>query len=59
MNRQLIDIEKQKYPAKNYIHESYNADNPAEYTRGWFSWANALFARWVDDMVTNDNFPHK
>ncbi len=25
------------------IHESFDADDPADFTRPWFSWANAMF----------------
>lgn len=30
-----------------FMHESFNPDNPKEYTREWFSWANALFCELV------------
>lgn len=30
-----------------FMHESFNPDNPREYTREWFSWANALFCELV------------
>ena len=26
-----------------FMHESFNKDNPAEFTRAWFAWANTLF----------------
>lgn len=29
------------------MHESLNVDDPAKYTREWFSWANALFCEWI------------
>ena len=38
-----------------YLHEGFNADNPKEYTREWFTWPNSLFAelieRCIDDGV--------
>lgn len=31
----------------NMMHEGINVDNPEEYTRPWFSWANAMFAEFI------------
>ncbi|MEG0292892.1 glycoside hydrolase family 125 protein [Enterococcus sp.] len=31
------------------IHESFDPDNPCNYTREWFSWANAMFCELVLD----------
>ena len=28
-------------------HEEFNKDEPSEYTRSWFAWANSLFAELV------------
>ena len=30
-----------------YMHESFNPDNPLEFTRAWFSWADGLFAQLI------------
>ncbi len=30
-----------------FIHESYSADDPPQFTRPWFAWANAMFGEWV------------
>lgn len=35
------------------IHESVHTDDPAIYTREWFSWANALFCEWILDLYTD------
>jgi hypothetical protein len=29
------------------MHESFNKDNPAHYTRPWFAWANTLFGELI------------
>ncbi len=29
------------------MHEGFHKDNPGEYTRAWFAWANSLFAEFV------------
>jgi uncharacterized protein len=33
------------------MHESFDADEPARFTRSWFAWANSLFAEWVRGRV--------
>lgn len=33
----------------NLMHEGVNVDNPNEYTREWFSWANMMFCELVMD----------
>jgi hypothetical protein len=30
-----------------FMHESFNKDNPAHYTRPWFAWANTLFGELI------------
>ncbi len=30
-----------------YMHESFHVDNPHQYTRSWFAWANSLFAQLI------------
>ncbi|PYY49682.1 MULTISPECIES: glycoside hydrolase family 125 protein [unclassified Curtobacterium] len=33
------------------MHESFDVDDPNEYTRPWFSWANAMFCEFVLDLA--------
>lgn len=30
-----------------YMHEGFNADDPAQFTRSWFVWSNSLFAQLI------------
>lgn len=39
-----------------FMHESFNADNPGEYTRGWFAWANTLFAQMLEKLKSENFF---
>ncbi len=34
-----------------FMHESFNQDDPAHFTRAWFAWANSLFGELVLDVV--------
>ena len=36
-----------------YLHESFNADDPMQYTREWFTWPNSLFAEFIELCVDN------
>ncbi len=33
-----------------FMHESFNKDDPSDYTRSWFAWANALFAQMLASL---------
>lgn len=34
-----------------FMHESFNKDNPANYTRSWFAWQNSLFGELILKLV--------
>ena len=33
-----------------FMHESFHKDNPENFTRSWFAWANALFAQMLGTL---------
>lgn len=39
-----LDMLTSSHAGTFYMHESINKDNPEDYTRSWFAWANSLFA---------------
>lgn len=39
-----IDLLLQTDAGTDYMHESVDVNNPENYTRPWFAWANSLFA---------------
>ncbi len=41
--RQCLRWLRDTTAGKGFMHESFNTDNPAEFTRAWFAWANTLF----------------
>eukprot|EP00762_Andalucia_godoyi_P005313 ANDGO_06730.mRNA.1 Meiotically up-regulated gene 157 protein len=38
-----LDILKTTTAGTNFMHESFLKDNPEQFTRPWFAWANSLF----------------
>jgi uncharacterized protein len=42
--RSCIDLLVKTDADTGYMHESIDIDNPKNYTRPWFAWANSLFA---------------
>ena len=34
-----------------FIHESFDKDDPAKFTRPWFAWANTLFGELIVKLV--------
>ena len=48
---EILDMLARTDADTGYLHESFNVDNPYEYTRKWFTWPNSLFAEFVENCV--------
>lgn len=42
-----LNMLKTTHAGKGFMHESFNKDNPDDYTRSWFAWANTLFGELI------------
>ena len=47
--KELLEVIKRTDGGTGLMHEGFNVDNPSEYTREWFSWANVMFCELVLD----------
>ena len=43
----IVEMLLKSSAGTNHMHESFNANNPSEYSREWFCWADSLFAELV------------
>jgi uncharacterized protein len=52
--RALLDMLKTTTAGTDYIHESLDPDDPAQFSREWFGWANSLFGEFVIDWIQSE-----
>ncbi len=45
--RQCLVWIKTTHAGTGFIHEAFNKDNPAQFTRAWFAWGNSLFGELI------------
>jgi len=53
---QVIATLKATHAGTGFMHESFHANDPADFSRTWFAWANSLFGEMI--VQTADRFPH-
>lgn len=44
---QSLKMLKQTHAGTGFMHEAFNKDNPADFNRKWFAWANTLFGELI------------
>ena len=45
--RDCLEILRRSQAGTGFMHESFDKDNPARYTRSWFAWANTMFGELI------------
>ncbi|MVN20449.1 glycoside hydrolase family 125 protein [Mucilaginibacter arboris] len=45
--KHCIRMLKANHAGTGFMHESFNKDNPADFTRSWFAWANTIFGEFL------------
>lgn len=45
--KQQLQMLKRTHAGTGFMHESFDKDNPTQFTRKWFAWANTLFGEMV------------
>lgn len=45
--RYCLNTLQRTHAGTGFMHESFDKDNPAQYTRPWFAWANTMFGEFI------------
>jgi meiotically up-regulated gene 157 (Mug157) protein len=45
--RACVQLLKTTHAGTGYMHEAFHKDDPSQYTRPWFAWANTLFGEFL------------
>jgi meiotically up-regulated gene 157 (Mug157) protein len=53
--RQCIYMLRNTTGGKYFMHESFQQDNPKDFTRAWFAWANTLFGELILKLATSNS----
>ena len=52
----ILEMLSQTHGGTNFMHESFDPDEPENYTRSWFAWANTLFAELLQNLMEEEFF---
>lgn len=45
--QEILELFKQTHANTNFMHEGFHVDDPDQFTRPWFSWANSMFSEFL------------
>jgi len=45
---------KETHAGTGFMHEAFHKDNPADFNRSWFAWANTLFGELIVKIANDD-----
>ncbi|MBP5250232.1 MAG: glycoside hydrolase family 125 protein [Lachnospiraceae bacterium] len=51
-----LEMLSKTHAGTNFMHESFDPDDPEKFTRSWFAWANTLFAELLDNLMEENFF---
>ena len=51
--RRCLQILKTSHAGTGFMHETFDKDDPAKFTRSWFAWANGLFGELIIHLATS------
>lgn len=49
--RECLEMIARTHAGTNFMHEGFHVDDPSQFTRPWFAWANTLFAQMLEGEV--------
>ena len=48
--KECLEMISKTHAGTNFMHESFNVDDPTIFSRTWFAWANTLFAQMLETL---------
>ena len=48
--REMLSMIAATHAGTNYMHESFDPDDPSNFSREWFAWANTFFAELLTEL---------
>ena len=53
--KECLEMLSRTHAGTYFMHESFHVDDPANFTRVWFAWANTLFAQMLEGLENDFN----